>query len=429
MVKNRLKAWTVAVAVASVAACQEPTTDQQGHPAAETARADTRFLDKAMSDIVENGLVMGAGLLVYEGGKELYFRAEGFADLEAGRAWDRDTLVAIYSMTKPVTGVALMTLYEEGLFALDDPLAKHLPEYADVMVFDSIDADGEMILIEPKRPLQVIDILRHTSCYGYGWGNGPVDKAAVSVNPLDPTKPLAQFSEELATIPLECHPGERWIYGVSVDIQARLVEVLTGQSFEEVLQSRIFDPLALADTGYFVAPNDRDRVAAVYGPSEEGRLTRADQSGVYSHWTTKPVQTNGGHGLVATIDDYMRFARMLQNEGSLGDVTIIQPETLDLMTQNHLPPDMLDAGFLPEKGDFGFGIDFAVRLGPSTPDDQGFGHVGEFMWDGAASTTFWVDPTHDVTVVFLTQLMPYSNESHRIIRQAVYESLDLYTQP
>ncbi|NRA29015.1 MAG: beta-lactamase family protein [Parvularculaceae bacterium] len=422
MIYRSLAAGLTAVALGALAACQQPTTSEATGP-------DVSVLKDAMASIVEDQLVMGAAVLVYQGGEEVFFAAEGFADLEADRAWDRDTLVAIYSMTKPVTGVALMTLYEEGLFALDDPLSKYLPEYADVKVFEGLDEAGEMILVEPKRPLQVIDILRHTSCYGYGWGDGPVDEAARALNPLDPTKPLAQFSEEMATLPLECHPGERWVYGVSVDIQARLVEVLSGQTFEAFLQSRIFDPLALADTGYVVAPGDRDRVAAVYQPTEEGGLERADQSGVYTHWETKPVQTNGGHGLVASIDDYMRFALMLQNEGSLGDATIIQPDTLELMTTNQLPDTVIDEGFLPEKGAFGFGIDFAVRTGPWQPDDQGFGHVGEYMWDGAASTTFWVDPVHDVTVVYLTQLMPYSNESHRVVRRAVYEALDLLEQP
>lgn len=421
MIRHSL-ALTLAMTFGALApACQ---------PAPETVEATLNFqpdtIDTYLNSLVEDQTVMGVAGLVYKDGEELYYGQAGQADREAARDWSRDTLVTIYSMTKPITGVTLMTLYEEGLFDLEDDLADYLPEYADVMVLDGVDENGEPVLVAPNRPLKVIDILRQTACFGYGWEDHPASQFMNAAAVLDPTKPLSQFSEELAEVPLYCQPGTQWKYGVAVDVQARLAEVLSGQPYEELVTERVLEPLEMTNTSYFVPAPEQDRVAAVYNREAEGSLARVPDSTVYGHNETKPVQINGGHGLISTIDDYMRFARMLQNEGSLDGVQILKPETIALMTRDHLPENLEAKDFLPSKGQVGFGIDFAVRIAPPASNTEPYGFVGEYMWDGAASPTFWVDPENDLTAVFMTQIFPFNAEAQSGFRRAVYESLDLY---
>jgi len=275
----------------------------------------------------------------------------------------------------------------------------------------------------PRRAIKVIDIFRHTACFGYGWEDNPLGQAMRDANLLDPSKPLAQFSRDLAKVPLYCHPGEQWKYGVSVDVQARLAEVVSGQPYEILVQERVLSPLKMLDTGYFVPPSQKPRLAGVYLKDEAGKLTRQSNTEVYGFRAEKPVQINGGHGLVSTIDDYMRFARMLQNEGSFEGVEILQPETVALMARDHLPDGLTERDFLPTKGQMGFGLDFAVRIAPPVDASEPFGVEGEFFWDGAATPLFWVDPKNDITVVFLTQLRPFDMDVQAKFRRAVYEAM------
>ena len=327
---------------------------------------ETAVVDAALSDLVADGSVAGVSGLVYRAGEEVYYGDVGMADREAGRAWERDTLVTIYSMTKPVTGVTLMSLWEEGLFDLEADLSDYLPEYADVKVYAGEGDTGAPILKVPNRPLKVIDIFRQTACFGYGWEDHPVSAMLNAAQVLDPDKPLSRMSEELADVPLYCEPGEAWKYGVAVDVQARLAEVVTGQPYEEIVTERVIRPLGLIDTSYFVPATERDRLAAVYMSDGEGGLSRADNGGLFAMRETKPTQINGGHGLISTIDDYMRFALMLQNEGEIDGVRILQPETVAFMTRDHLPEGVVERDFLPSKGEVGFGINVAVRTATTT---------------------------------------------------------------
>ncbi len=390
---------------------------------------DITLLDKTLSGFVEEGDIMGGAALVYKQGEEAYYGDFGQADREAAAAWQRDTLVTLYSMTKPVTGVTLMSLYEDGLFELEDPLGKYLPEYADMSVIKGLDAEGQPIIEPASRPIKVIDLFRHTACFGYGWEDHPAASLLNAAQVLDPSKPLAQFSEELAELPLYCHPGTQWKYGVSVDVQARLAEVVTGRPYEDIVRERVLDPLGMSDTTYFVPPEEKHRLAAVYSAYNGAPLSRDPDASVYGFRDERPVQINGGHGLISTIDDYMRFALMLQNEGSIDGVEILKPETVALMSRDHLPEGMTEKDFLPTKGQMGFGLDFAVRTAPPVDDDEAFGVVGEFFWDGAASPLFWVDPENDVTVVFLIQKLPFDMETQKAFRRAVYQSLGLLEPP
>ena len=393
------------------------------------APVQSQIIDDYLESLVENQSVMGAAGLIYMDGQEVYYGQAGQADREAERDWSRDTLVTIYSMTKPVTGVTLMTLYEEGLFDLEDPLADYLPEFDNVKVLQELDENGDLVLVDPNRPLKVMDILRQTACFGYGWEDHPAARLLNEAAVLDPSKPLAQFSEELADVPLYCHPGTQWKYGVAVDVQARLAEVLAGQPYEDLVTERVLAPLQMTDTSYFVPMSEKSRLAAVYNADGSGTLARVPDETVYGFMETKPVQINGGHGLISTIDDYMRFARMLQSEGSLDGVQILKPETVALMTRDHLPDGLEAKDFLPSKGQVGFGIDVAVRTGPPASTSEPYGVVGEFMWDGAASPFFWVDPENDLTAVFMTQIFPFNSQAQAGFRTAVYKAVDLYDEP
>ena len=405
---------------AGLSACQKSPDERNG-----SAVIDTEALDAVLTDFVESGSVVGASALVYIGDNEVYYGNFGFADREAGTPWARDTLVNIYSMTKPVTGVTLMSLHENGAFELDDPLSKFLPEFEDAKVAVGVSEDGRARLVSPNRPIEIIDIMRHTAGFGYGWDDTYPDRAMRQADVLNPSKPLEQFSTQLAALPLHFHPGEQWKYGVSVDVQARLAEAISGQSFESLLTERVLAPLGMAETGYFVPADKKSRLSAVYIRQDDGSLMREPDELVYGFWSEKPVQTNGGHGLVATIDDFMQFARMLQNEGELDGARVLQPETIRLMATDHLPASVTHRDFLPSKGQVGFGLDFAVRTEPPVSEDENYGVPGEFFWDGRASTLFWVDPENDLTAVFFTQVVPFDDDLHRRFRRAVYEALNL----
>ena len=321
------------------------------------------------------------------------------------------------SMTKPISGATFMTLYEKEAFALEDPLAKYAPEFADMQVASSLDESGEMVLEPAKRAITIADITRHTAGFSRRSDLG-LDKISAEADLLNLENSLSDMATKLSEIPLGYHPGERWEYGISVDVQAYLAEKLSGKAFDEYMKEVVLDPLGMDETGYFVPEEKRDRVAAIYFKSDSG-LNRIPDERVhtinYSDWSMKP----GGWGLKATIDDYMTFAQMLLHEGSYNGASILQPETVKRMATNHLPA-VEDSSWLPSKGRVGFGIDFAVRTEYPQSSDEMNGVPGEFFWDGAASTLFWVDPENELTAVLFVQIMPFQGEVHKAFRNAVY---------
>lgn len=380
-------------------------------------------IDSALKSLVDEGRVAGVSALIYEKNNEVYFNSFGFSDREAKVEMDRNTIVRIYSMTKPVTGVALMTLYEEGKFKLDDPLEKYAPEFADMKVFAGEDASGKMVLEPVKRPITIRDLTRHTAGFVNNQPIPGLTKLVEDSQPMHPDNTLQEMAKKLGKLPLMFHPGEQWSYGVSVDVQAFLVERLSGKPFDQYLKETIFDPLGMSSTRYVVGEGDMNRLAANYRRGEDS-LTRIpdEQSNSFNtrEWALKP----GGYGLTCTVDDYMKFARMLVNEGQLGDVRILKEETVKLMATNHLSDSITKRMWLPSKGQVGFGIDFAVRLRPPANNDENNGVVGEFFWDGAASTLFWVDPVNDLAAVVFVQVMPFDREVHRRFREAVYGTVE-----
>ena len=388
--------------------------------AREPLRIDTAGVEQAMRGFVEDKRVAGASVLIWQDGREVLFAAEGQADREAGRPFARDTLVQIYSMTKPVTGVALMQLWEQGKFGLDDPLEWHLPEYAALQVYDEAEPDK---LRPPKRPVTVRDVLRHTAGFTYGNAGHPSDAAWNALEPLSRKHNLQQFSEAMAKVPLLYDPGTHWHYSAGVDVQARLLEVLSGQAFEDYVRQHIFLPLGMNESCWKCGTEKPARLAAIYYQTEADReLTRMpDEEWLAMSFAGNPM-TMGGAGIVSTIDDYMRFARMLLGDGELDGVRILQPATVRLMATDHLDPRITDAdrSWLVGKGSGGFGLDFFVRTRPPQSAEENRGAVGEFFWDGRASTLFWVDPQNDLAAVFLTQKVEFDGTLHHDIRDAIY---------
>jgi CubicO group peptidase (beta-lactamase class C family) len=384
------------------------------------AAAMTR-IDSTLRSFTESGRLAGVSALVFEKGREVSFGAYGTADREKQVPMDRNTIVQIFSMTKPVTGVALMTLYEKGAFQLDDPVAKYAPEFANVKVYAGADANGSPILQAPARPITIRDLTRHTAGFATGADNPGVGPLFGAAAPMNRSNTLVQMAAKLASVPLWFQPGTKWAYGPSVDVQAYLVEKISGEPYARYVQEHVLDPLRMTTTRYFVPDGDRGRLAAMYDRGDDGTLTRQPDQRAFSFNTNHWPLTPGSYGLTSTLDDYMRFARMLVNGGELDGVRVLRPETVRLMATSHLSDAITDRSWLPSKGQVGFGIDFAVRLRPPASAAENNGVVGEFFWDGAASTLFWVDPVNDLTAVLFVHVMPFDRVGlHKSFRDAVY---------
>jgi CubicO group peptidase (beta-lactamase class C family) len=386
------------------------------------ARIDPGRIEAALKSWVDRGALVGVSALVYENGSEAYYGAFGMADREAGRPMGRHTLVQIFSMTKPITGVALMQLWEAGKLDLDAPLARYLPEFAHMRVYAGLDAQGSPLYAAQRRPITVRDITRHTAGF-YGEADGTAAIAALyrAADPVNEHNTLAEETRRLAALPLLYQPGTRWLYGPSVDLQARLVERLSGMPFDRYLGERIFAPLGMTHTRYVLRPGDRERLAAVYDRHEDGTLTREPDARALDFnlhdWPLKP----GSFGLISSLDDYMRFARMLLGGGELDGRRLLRPETVRMMATDAMPREVTDTSWLPTKGQVGFGIDFAVRTRPPIDAAEASGAVGEFFWDGAADTLFWVDPKNGIAAVLFTQYKPFGKVPlHKTFRDAVY---------
>jgi CubicO group peptidase (beta-lactamase class C family) len=349
------------------------------------------------------------------------FRTFGHGDIEAGIPMGEDAIFRIYSMSKPITGVALMTLYEEGKFRLSDPVQRYIPEFTDLKVAASWGPNGP-VLEDADHPMTIRELMSHTAGLAYGIGApGPVD-SLYSANGVLSTRgghTLADMVDKLGAMPLRHQPGSQWYYSIAVDVQGYLVEVLSGQPFDEFLQERIFDPLRMPDTGFHVPEADHDRFVQYYryGPSRELVPTadRTAPTGSRPYYDPTTFFSGGG-GLVSTTTDYMRFAQMLLNGGELDGVRILSPTTVALMTRNQMPRDR------PERGPgVGFGLDFSVVLDAV---GQEYVSVGEYSWGGAAGTWFWIDPVEDLIFVGMIQQTGAGRPAvGSIARQMTYQAI------
>ena len=379
---------------------------------------------------VEPGKIAGCLTAVARHGELAYFSCLGQADRERQVEVADDTIWRIFSMTKPITGVALMTLYERGYFQLADPVHRFIPSWGDQKVGVKR-ADGTIELVDPDRPVSVRDVLMHMSGLGYGPSNTDLDLAPMLVGgdrsfQRGPT--LEAMVERLATVPLRFQPGTHWLYSLGTDVCARLVEVISGMAFDDYLQTTIFEPLGMDDTGFSVPDDKVGRLAANYARNSRKELVLIDDP-LTSAYREQPSFLSGGGGLVSTAPDYLRFCQMLANRGELHGRRVLGRKTVDLMTTNHLPGGGDLTGFALPGGygevgfdGMGFGLTMAVGLGPART--QVIGSAGEFMWGGAASTTFFIDPSEELLVVFMTQLIPSGTFNFRSqLKALVYPAI------
>jgi CubicO group peptidase (beta-lactamase class C family) len=400
---------------------------------AEAAGFDERRLERISEHLegryVGPGRLPGCQVAVARGGHVAYHASFGLMDRERGKAVGDDTIWRIYSMTKPITSVALMQLYEKGAFLLTDPVHRYIPAWEHLEVGVPDPKTGLLRLEPPARPMTVLDALTHmTGLPGSVLADNPIDvRFAELRRQRAEGLTLEGITELLAEAPLKFHPGTRWNYGLSTDICARLVEILSGQSFDDYLATEIFGPLGMADTGFFVREDDLQRFAACY-QYRAGGLPELQDDPATSRFGTRPSYLSGAGGLVSTTADYLAFCQMLVGRGELGGHRVLGRKTLELMTVNHLPGDQdlqdLATGSFGEAGfaGVGFGLGFAVGKGPAATSMVG--SRGEYYWGGAASTAFWIDPVEDLAVVFMTQLMPSQTYPIRAqLRSLVYQAM------
>lgn len=388
-----------------------------------------RIDDHLQRRYLDSGRFPGTQILVYRRGAIVHHQVAGFADLERRVPVKPDTLFRIYSMTKPITSVAFMMLVEEGRVALDEPVAKYIPQWAGLGVFQAGIA-APFLTRPPVRPMQIVDLLRHTSGLTYGFQNRSNVDAAYrdkKIGEIEKSGTMQSMIDDLASIPLEFSPGEAWNYSVSTDVLGYLVEKISGQPFEQFLQQRIFDPLGMHDTGFHVPAAKAHRLAACYAADGKGGMTLQDDP-TTSSFLEPPSFISGGGGLVSTAADYLLFCRALLNRGELGGVRLIGPKTLKLMTANHLPggrdlTDMSRSMFSEAtNAGVGFGLGFAVTMDPAKTLLPG--SPGEYYWGGAASTAFWIDPAEELITIFMTQLLPSSQYPvRRELRTLVYSAI------
>jgi CubicO group peptidase (beta-lactamase class C family) len=392
-----------------------------------------RISDHLMRNYIEPGKIAGCQVAVARRGHQAFFRSFGQMDVAAAKPMADDTIFRIYSMTKPITSIALMSLYEQGMFQLDDPVSRFVPSWHAQRAY--VSGEGETMVTEPlNRPVSIRDMLRHTGGLTYGGGlpgvgiQHPVDHIyrGLKVRSVGGGDSMISFMDKLSQTPLVYQPGERWMYSLSTDVCGALVEIISGKPFGQYLQETIFDPLGMVDTAFQVSADKQHRFAANYSRAEDKSLKLIDDP-QKSPYLQTPGFLSGGGGLTGTTADYMRFCEMLRRGGELDGARIIGPRTLAMMHMNHLKDgqDLTQAaiGAFSETSNagVGFGLGFA-----STMDQVAAGVLGggDYYWGGAASTIFSVDPKEDLSMVFMTQLMPSSTFNFRgQLKSIIYSSI------
>jgi len=395
----------------SLLACGSTTiVPEHGLPMA--VPADVGFSSEKLDEIaptlqgyVDKGQTPGFLTAVARKGKIVHFETIGMRDVENEKPVEADTIFRIYSMSKPITSVAVMILYQDGHFQLDDPVEKYLPDFKDMKVFNEEQTETH----DAQNKMTIKHLLTHTSGLTYGWGNKPIDKLYGELKVFRRGSSLKDMAEKLAKIPLLHEPGEKWTYGVSTDLLGYLVEVVSGMPFEEFLRSRLFVPLGMVDTAFSVPKEKVERFAALYRPTEEGGLRLARNAPLANDDVS--FFPSGGGGLVSTTADYLRFCQMLLNGGELYGVRILSEENVKLMRYPHF-----------QRGRGGaFGLGFGVVMGENKGEAKR--SKGTFSWGGAAATIFWIDPENELVAVLMTQLMNnrygFGGDFERITYQAL----------
>ena len=383
-------------------------------------------LHKLIQDEINQKQLAGAITILARHGKIVDYRVYGERDIESHTPMTKDTIFRDYSMSKPVTGVAMMILYEQGKWLPNEPIAKYIPEFKDLKVFNGVDREGKPILVAPDHPPTMRELMSHSAGFSYGSGNTVVDAMYKEIKPLQSAN-LQEMIDKLAKLPLNYQPGKGWTYSLSMDIEGYLVEKFSGQSLPDFMRDHIFSPLGMKDTGFYVPQEKQSRFATDYG-IKDGKLVEVPVSGQLGlDYTKQPTFPSGGGGLVSTAEDYYHLAQMLANGGEFEGRRILAPSTVKLMGSNHLSADVINGNFgigmHQMRPGFGYGYNVAVVYDP--PEANEPVGKGTFFWDGAAGTWFWVDPTNDIVFVGMIQRMT-SPDNHPLLYRshaAVYGAL------
>ena len=444
MIASRTAIYTLLAAASVMLAAQKPKTTAHAASAAsnhthdmtivrpESVGFSTERLENLHALIqgeIDQKHLVGAVTILARHGKIVEYRTYGQRDIAAAVPMTKDTIFRDYSMTKPVTGVAMMILYEQGKWLPSDPISKYIPEFAHLKVQQGVDADGKSILVEPDHAPTMRELMTHTAGFSYGREKSPADAMYSDLKVMQSAN-LQEMIDKLAKIPLLYQPGKGWLYSSSMDIQGYIVEKLSGQSLPDFYRDHIYAPLGMRDAGFFVPEDKRKRFATNYFSDPQGNLKPGPETdGVPNDYVAQPTMPSGGGGMVSTAEDYYRFAQMLANDGQLDGVRILAPSTVRLMTSPHVAQSLLTGefgiGMSVIRPGFSWGYDCAVIFDPpaaNLPDGK-----GTFFWDGAAGTWFFVDPTNDIVFVSMIQRMTSPDihtleyKSHVVIDQALVE--------
>ena len=402
------------VACYGVAAKELPVAkpEEVGMSSAKLAK-----VDEVLKGFVADRKLAGGIVAIARKGKVVHFGTYGKMDVERDKSMKPDSIFRIYSMSKAITTTAALILFDEGKYDLDDPVAKYIPEFKELLVWRDGRADPA------KRQMTVRDLMRHTSGLSYGFlGNSPVEKRYRKDKPIDRESSLPSMVKKLSDIPLAFEPGTKWQYSVSIDVLGRLIEIRSGRPFEDFLALRICKPLDMKDTAFVVPKEKIDRFAANYGPNGSGGLRLIDDP-LKSRYLSNAGLASGGGGLVSTTRDYLRFLQMILNGGELHGKRILKEKTVRMMTRNQLPKKLMPIriGPVPRVG-VGFGLGFSTRVSMGAWDPGG--KVGEYGWGGAASTHYWVSPKDELIVVTMEQMMPYSFMTEWAVKKLIYDAIE-----
>jgi len=373
-------------------------------------------ITKTMANYVAQGDTGGIITLVERKGEVAHLAKCGYQDIASQQPLELDTIFRIYSMTKPIVSVALLMLYEQALFQFSDPVHKYLPEFKDLRVLTDA---GE--LVPPNREITIHHLLTHTAGLTYGaFGTTAVDKLYLAANLWEKGIDLKEMTRRIANLPLLYHPGDKWVYSVATDVVGRLIEILSGLPLAEYLREKIFIPLGMGDTAFSVSPEKVRRLATCYAETETEKMAVYDRP---ENSAFRDVSLySGGGGLVSTLEDYLRFARLMLNHGELDGVRLLGRKTVELMTMNHLPASLLPFAIAEPIPGLGFGLGVAPIM--DVAQFQNLGSKGSYGWSGLASTTFWVDPQEDLIAILLTQYIPIEPiPLHPNFRSLVYQAL------
>ncbi|MBU3002080.1 serine hydrolase domain-containing protein [Paraglaciecola arctica] len=404
-------------------ACQSTVVKAENTvSAAESLGFSSERLDRiatVMQTYIDRGKLAGTLTLVAKDGKIAYLNAQGMQDKAAGIPMSEDTIFRIYSMSKPVTAVAAMTLWEQGKFHMFDPISKYLPEFTNMKVYVSGSGD-DMVLEDAKSPIRIIDLFMHTSGLSYGFTGSEVDKMYQQMQAKPDELNRSNILSKIAAIPLVHQPGSAWNYGVSTDIIGFLIEKLSGQKLGDYMQQTIFSPLGMKDTGFYVTPDKVARLTQIYTADRKTGKTIVMQNEPLGDYKSDPEIHNAGGGLVSTMQDYFTFAQMMLNGGEINGVRILGRKTVEYMTSNHMPQNLIP--FNSSSQGEGFGLAMSVTVDPGM---SGFmSSKGNFGWGGMASTYFRVDPEEKIVLISMAQFVPIGfHRYHDDFRNLVYQAL------